>query len=71
MRERILELATEADVVVENFRAGVMGRLGLGYDDFSAVNPGIIYCSSSGYGQTGPYQKRPGPGPADPGRSAA
>jgi crotonobetainyl-CoA:carnitine CoA-transferase CaiB-like acyl-CoA transferase len=60
VRARILELAREADVVVENFRAGVMGRLGLGYDDFRAVNPGIIYCSSSGYGQTGPYHKRPG-----------
>jgi crotonobetainyl-CoA:carnitine CoA-transferase CaiB-like acyl-CoA transferase len=60
VRERILELATDADVVVENFRAGVMDRLGLGYDDFRAVNPGIIYASSSGYGQTGPYHKRPG-----------
>jgi crotonobetainyl-CoA:carnitine CoA-transferase CaiB-like acyl-CoA transferase len=60
VRERILELANDADVVVENFRAGVMDRLGLGYDDFRAVNPGIIYASSSGYGQTGPYHKRPG-----------
>ena len=60
VRERILELAKDADVVVENFRAGVMDRLGLGYDDFRAVNPGIIYASSSGYGQTGPYHKRPG-----------
>jgi crotonobetainyl-CoA:carnitine CoA-transferase CaiB-like acyl-CoA transferase len=60
VRARILELAADADVVVENFRAGVMGRLGLGYDDFRAVNPGIIYASSSGYGQTGPYHKRPG-----------
>jgi crotonobetainyl-CoA:carnitine CoA-transferase CaiB-like acyl-CoA transferase len=60
VRERILELAKDADVVVENFRAGVMGRLGLGYDDFRAVNPAIIYASSSGYGQTGPYHKRPG-----------
>jgi crotonobetainyl-CoA:carnitine CoA-transferase CaiB-like acyl-CoA transferase len=60
VRARILELASDADVVVENFRAGVMGRLGLGYDDFRAVNPAIIYASSSGYGQTGPYHKRPG-----------
>ncbi len=60
VRERILDLASDADVVVENFRAGVMDRLGLGYDDFRAVNPGIIYASSSGYGQTGPYHKRPG-----------
>ena len=60
VREQILELAKEADVVVENFRAGVMARLGLGYDDFRAANPEIIFCSSSGYGQTGPYSKRPG-----------
>lgn len=60
VRKRILELAVEADVVVENFRPGVMARLGLGYDDFRAVNPRIIYASSSGYGQSGPYLKRPG-----------
>jgi crotonobetainyl-CoA:carnitine CoA-transferase CaiB-like acyl-CoA transferase len=60
VRERILEMAKDADVVAENFRAGVMGRLGLGYDDFRAANPAIIYVSSSGYGQTGPYHKRPG-----------
>ena len=60
VRERILELAADADVVVENFRPGVMDRLGLGYDDFRAVNPQIIYASSSGYGQSGPYAKRPG-----------
>jgi crotonobetainyl-CoA:carnitine CoA-transferase CaiB-like acyl-CoA transferase len=60
VRERILAAAAEADVVVENFRPGVMARLGLGYDDFRAVNPAIIYASSSGYGQTGPYEKRAG-----------
>ena len=59
VRDRILELARDADVVVENFRPGVMDRLGLGYDDFRAVNPGIIYASSSGYGQTGPYRSGP------------
>lgn len=57
---RLLELAKDADVVVENFRPGVMDRLGLGYDDFNAVNPSIIFASSSGYGQTGPYRDRPG-----------
>lgn len=57
---RLLELATEVDVVVENFRPGVMDRLGLGYDDFAALNPGIIFASSSGYGQSGPYRDRPG-----------
>ena len=60
VRDRILELAAGADVVVENFRPGVMARLGLGYDDVRAVNPRIVYASSSGYGQTGPYAKRPG-----------
>jgi crotonobetainyl-CoA:carnitine CoA-transferase CaiB-like acyl-CoA transferase len=59
-KERILELASEADVVVENFRPGVMARLGLAYEDLRAINPRLIYCSSSGYGQTGPYVKRPG-----------
>jgi crotonobetainyl-CoA:carnitine CoA-transferase CaiB-like acyl-CoA transferase len=59
-KERILELAAEADVVVENFRPGVMARLGLAYEDVRAINPRVIYCSSSGYGQSGPYVKRPG-----------
>jgi len=59
-RDRILELASKADVVVENFRPGVMDRLGLGYEALKAINPGIIYAASSGYGPTGPYVKRPG-----------
>jgi crotonobetainyl-CoA:carnitine CoA-transferase CaiB-like acyl-CoA transferase len=59
-RERILTLAEQADVVVENFRPGVMDRLGLGYDDFAARNASIVYACSSGWGQTGPYSKRPG-----------
>jgi crotonobetainyl-CoA:carnitine CoA-transferase CaiB-like acyl-CoA transferase len=59
-RERILNLSKEADVVVENFRPGVMDRLGLGYDDFAARNPAIVYACSSGWGQTGPYSTRPG-----------
>jgi crotonobetainyl-CoA:carnitine CoA-transferase CaiB-like acyl-CoA transferase len=60
VKQRILELAAEADVVVENFRPGVMERLGLGYEDLREVNPRLIYASSSGYGQSGPYVKRPG-----------
>ena len=59
-RERILALAPGFDVVVENFRPGVMARLGLGYDAFAERNPAIIFVSSSGYGQTGPYVTRPG-----------
>jgi alpha-methylacyl-CoA racemase len=48
------------DVVLEQFRPGVMARLGLGYDDLKAVNPGLIYCAITGYGQTGPYKDRAG-----------
>lgn len=48
---RILELAARADVVVENFRPGVMVRLGLGYEDLSARNPGLVYCSITGFGR--------------------
>jgi crotonobetainyl-CoA:carnitine CoA-transferase CaiB-like acyl-CoA transferase len=59
-RERILELVDLADVVVENFRPGVMDRAGLGYDTLRARNPRLIYAASSGYGRTGPYAKRPG-----------
>ncbi len=53
-RESLLPLIKEADVVVEQFRPGVMDRLGLGYDALSAINPRIIYCAITGYGQTGP-----------------
>lgn len=56
----VLELAARADVVVENFRAGTVDRLGIGYDDLRRINPGIVYCSISGYGQTGPEATRPG-----------
>jgi crotonobetainyl-CoA:carnitine CoA-transferase CaiB-like acyl-CoA transferase len=59
-RERLLSLAPDFDVVVENFRPGVMDRIGLGYEEFSARNPRIIFVSSSGYGQSGPYRTRPG-----------
>jgi len=56
----IMDMARTADVVVQNFRPGVLDKLGYGYDDFRAVNPGIIYCSGSGYGEDGPYVDRPG-----------
>jgi succinate---hydroxymethylglutarate CoA-transferase len=54
----VLELARSTDVVVENFRAGTLDRLGLGYDTFAEINPKIVYCSISGYGQTGPSARR-------------
>lgn len=57
--EIIKELATWADIVVENFSPGVVDRLGVGYDDLKAVNPRIIYGSISGFGQSGPYSKKP------------
>jgi crotonobetainyl-CoA:carnitine CoA-transferase CaiB-like acyl-CoA transferase len=53
-RARALELSAEADVVVEGWRPGVAARLGVGPDDIAAVNPQVIYCSLSGFGQTGP-----------------
>jgi crotonobetainyl-CoA:carnitine CoA-transferase CaiB-like acyl-CoA transferase len=59
-RGRALELAREADVFCEGWRPGVAARLGVGYDDVRAVAPSIIYCSVSGYGQTGPNVERPG-----------
>ena len=55
-----LEMAKGADVVVENYRAGVKHRLGIDYEAVSAVNPRIVYGSISGFGQSGPYRDRPG-----------
>jgi alpha-methylacyl-CoA racemase len=54
-RGTFLRLAEHADVVIESFRPGVVGRLGIGYDDVKSRNPRIVYCSTSGYGQTGPW----------------
>ncbi len=59
-RDVFLELAATADFVIENFRPGVMQRLGIGYDDVRAARPDVIYCSISGFGQTGPYAARAG-----------
>jgi crotonobetainyl-CoA:carnitine CoA-transferase CaiB-like acyl-CoA transferase len=53
-------LSGQADVLVENFRPGVMARLGLGYDEVSATNPGVVYCSISGFGQEGSGAGLPG-----------
>ncbi len=59
-KERLLKLLSTATVLVENFRPGALERQGLGYEALHAINPGLIYCSISGYGQTGPYALRPG-----------
>ncbi len=56
----VRQLASESDVLIENFRPGSMERWGLGPDELMADNPGLIYARISGYGQTGPYASRPG-----------
>jgi formyl-CoA transferase/CoA:oxalate CoA-transferase len=58
-RQVFLDLAAQADVVWENFRPGVMERLGLGYETLAGVNPGLVMCSISAYGQDGPYRDWP------------
>src|SRR5438552_13398999 len=56
----VRRLAERADVLIENFRPGVMERLGLGYESLSKLNPRLIYIRASGYGRTGPLSERPG-----------
>lgn len=58
-RRNLIRLAKQADALIEGFRPGVMARLGVGYDAMSAENPAIVYCSLSGFGQSGPYRDRP------------
>ena len=58
-RDLFLRLVPQADIVVENYRPGVMERLGLGYEKLAEVNPKIVLCSISGFGQDGPYRERP------------
>jgi alpha-methylacyl-CoA racemase len=59
-RAAFLALARDADVIIESFRPGVVNSLGVGYDAVNAVNPRIVYCSTSGFGQDGPYSKYAG-----------
>jgi len=59
-KEAALKIIQSSDIVLENFRPGVMDRLGLGYEYLSTVHPKLIYCASCGWGQDGPYLTRPG-----------
>ena len=52
------QLALSADVLIENYRPGIVKKLGIDYETLSALNPDLIYCSISGYGQTGPYKNK-------------
>jgi len=56
----VRELAAQSDILLENYKYGDLARYGLGYDDLRKVNPRLIYCSVTGFGQTGPYRDRPG-----------
>ncbi|MDY6878607.1 MAG: CoA transferase [Chloroflexota bacterium] len=59
-QEIVRQLASASDVLVENFRTGVLDEIGLGYKNLHALYPRMVYCSISGYGRTGPYAERPG-----------
>ena len=56
----VRDLARQSDVLIENYKVGDLARYGLGYEDLKKINPRIIYCSVTGFGQTGPYRERPG-----------
>jgi crotonobetainyl-CoA:carnitine CoA-transferase CaiB-like acyl-CoA transferase len=58
--EIVRRLIGRTEILIENFRLGTMERLGLGYEDAQKLNPGLIYCSLSGFGRTGPYAARGG-----------
>jgi crotonobetainyl-CoA:carnitine CoA-transferase CaiB-like acyl-CoA transferase len=59
-KQDVIELIKKADVIIQNFRPGVMERLGFGYEAVKAINPKIIYASATGYGEKGPWKDRPG-----------
>ena len=59
-KDILYKMVKDCDVVIQNFRPGVMSKLGFGFEDLKKINPKIIYCNGSGYGRTGPYAKRPG-----------
>jgi len=59
-QEIIRQLAKQSDVVIENYKVGTLQKMGLGYKDLEKINPGLIYCSITGFGQNGPYKDKPG-----------
>lgn len=59
-KDIIRRLVKDTDILVENYRPGVMQELGLGYDELSKINPRLIYCATNGFGSTGPWRDRPG-----------
>ena len=59
-QELVRKLAAQCDVLIENYKVGDLDRYGLGYQDLSALNPGLVYCSVTGFGQTGPNKDKPG-----------
>ena len=59
-QQLIKDLAQQCDVLVENYKVGTLARYGLGYEDLKAINPRLVYCSVTGFGQTGPYSHKPG-----------
>lgn len=59
-QEIIRQLAAKSDILLENYMVGTLSRYGLGYEDLKTVNPGLIYCSITGFGQTGPYSHKAG-----------
>ncbi len=59
-QQTVRDLVADADILIENFKVGGLEKYGLDYDSLKALNPSLIYCSITGFGQTGPYAKRPG-----------
>src|SRR5258706_9630773 len=59
-QDLVRRLAAKCDVLLENYKYGDLARYGLGYDDLKALNPRLVYCSVTGFGQSGPYKERPG-----------
>src|SRR5690606_11549283 len=58
--QTIKELIKESDVIIHNFKTGTMDRFGIDYEQLAEINPGIVYCSITGFGETGPYKDLPG-----------